>query len=89
MKHADPITSTILSVCPSHAGGQLKFVIGIEAKNESLDYLIDTRSSILLAYGLLAHGLLDYLRLFHFSGSDGTPSADALICTRRARAQRE
>lgn len=55
VKH--PIISTVLSICPKHAGGELKFVIGIEAKNESLDYLIDTRSAI-----LLAHGLLDYLK---------------------------
>jgi hypothetical protein len=80
-----PIASTVVSVCPKHAGGELKFAIGIETQNEKLDYLIDTRSAILLAYGLLAHGLLDYLRLFqlsgkpfHLSGSDGTPSADAL-----------
>jgi len=67
------VSSTVVSVCPSHAGGELKFVIGIEAQNESLDYLIDIRSAI-----LLAHGLLDYLRPFHLSGSNGTPSADAL-----------
>jgi hypothetical protein len=78
MTPAYPTTSTVVSVCPSHAGGELKFVIGIEAQNESLDYLIDIRSAILLAYGLLAHGLLDYLRPFHLSGSNGTPSADAL-----------
>jgi hypothetical protein len=70
--------ATVVSVCPSHKGGEPKFVIGIETQNETIDYLIDIRSAILLAYGLLAHGLLDYLRPFHLSGSNGTPSADAL-----------
>lgn len=75
MTDAHPIASTIVSVCPNHIGGELKFVIGIETQNESLDYLIDMRSAV-----LLAHGLLDYLKPnhSHLSGSDGTPSADAL-----------
>jgi hypothetical protein len=72
------VSSTVVSVCPNHDGGELKFVIGIEIQNETRDYLIDVRSASLLAYGLLAHGLLDYLRPFHLSGSNGTPSADAL-----------
>ena len=73
VEHAHQIISTVVSVCPCHVGGELKFVIGIEAKNEILEYLIDTRSAI-----LLAHGLLDYLKPFHLLGSNGTPSADAL-----------
>ncbi len=67
------VFSTIVSVCPSHERGELKFVIGIETQNESLDYQIDMRSAVLLAFGLL-----NYLRPFHLSGSNGTPSADAL-----------
>jgi hypothetical protein len=73
MTHALPIISSIVSVCPSHDGGEVKFVIGVETKNENLAYLIDIRSANLLAFGLL-----DYLKPFHLSGSNGTPSADAL-----------
>lgn len=73
MTHAHLIASRIMSVCPSHDGGEVKFVIGIQTQNENLDYLIDTRSAVLLAYGLLG-----YLKPFHLLGSDGTPSADAL-----------
>jgi hypothetical protein len=73
MTHAHPIASKVVSVCPSHDGSELKFVIGIETQNETIDYRIDTRSAVLLAYGLL-----DYLKPLHLSGSDGTPSADSL-----------
>jgi hypothetical protein len=48
-----PIASSIVSVCPSHEGGEVKFVIGIDTQNENLNYLIDLRSASLLAYGLL------------------------------------
>jgi hypothetical protein len=73
MAHTHPIASRVVSVCPSHDGGELKFVIGIEAQNETIDYRIDTRSAVLLAYGLLG-----YLKPLHLSGSGGTPSADSL-----------
>jgi hypothetical protein len=67
------MSSTIMSICPSHVENELKFVIGIETQTESLDYVIDMRSAILLAFGLFG-----YLRPFHLSGSNGTPSTDAL-----------
>jgi hypothetical protein len=64
----------VLSVCPSHQCiDELQFVICIEPiAGECINYLIDRRSAV-----LLAGGLYNYLKPFHCSGSDGTPSADA------------
>ncbi|MGH6837300.1 MAG: hypothetical protein ACREDT_00565 [Methylocella sp.] len=52
----------VLSVCPARGEDidELQFVIGIETPDEQIDYLIDKRSAVLLAFGLM-----DHLRLFH------------------------
>ena len=63
------MSSTIMSICPSHVENELKFVIGIETQTESLDYVIDMRSAILLAFGLdLIYTISYNLYQDHFRG---------------------
>lgn len=65
-------TARILSVCPLKRSDGA-YVIGLETADEFIDYTLDEKDAL-----FLATALGNYYKLFHLSGSAGTPSEDAL-----------